>query len=107
MAPLSRPDKCSYAHDGTRYKAHGNKSKPFKSCLDERLPELLLHYKAKNFPISLSEDETKKWEEYRLSRLKRQEPYFLKELERIAMDEKNSFIVEELKLWYESLAPEL
>lgn len=74
---------------------------------DERLPELLLHYKAKNFPISLSEDETKKWEEYRLSRLKRQEPYFLKELERIATDEKNSFIVEELKLWYESLAPEL
>lgn len=74
--------------------------------IDERLPELLLHYKAKNFPTSLSEDETKMWESYRLSRLNRQEPKFTKELELIAKDEQNSFIVEELKLWYESLAPD-
>ena len=74
--------------------------------IDERLPELLLHYKAKNFPTSLSEDEVKIWETYRLSRLNRLEPKFMKELELVAKDEKNSFIVEELKLWYESLAPD-
>lgn len=80
---------------------------------DERLPELLLHYKAKNFPRTLDENEEKKWEEYRLARLKRQEPKFIKELEMIGrkiengeITQEKSFIVEELKLWYESLAPE-
>jgi len=74
--------------------------------IDERLPELLLHYKAKNYPKSLSESEEKTWEEYRLKRLSRMEPKFMKELEYIAKNKKNQFIVEELKLWYESLAPE-
>lgn len=80
---------------------------------DERLPELLLHYKAKNFPKSLDENEQKKWEEYRLARLNRQEPKFIKELESIAkkiekgeIPAEKSFVVEELQLWYESLAPE-
>lgn len=66
---------------------------------DERLPELLLHYKAKNFPRSLTDDETKKWQDYRRARLERQAPKFLKELEEISDD----FIKEELKLYFESL----
>lgn len=67
--------------------------------IDERLPELLLHYKAKNFPKALTEDESKKWQEYRHARLERQSAMFLKELEQVTDD----FIKEELKLYYESL----
>lgn len=66
---------------------------------DERLPELLLHYKAKNFPRSLTEDEVKKWQAYRKTRLERQAPAFLAELEKVTDD----FIKEELRLYFESL----
>lgn len=84
---------------------------------DERLPELLLHYKAKNFPSSLAEDEVMQWEKYRTERLKRQAPKFLEELQRIQQDlakdrpwggksvEECAFLAEELMLWYESLQP--
>ena len=74
--------------------------------IDERLPELLLHYKAKNFPSSLDESESKKWEEYRVARLKRQEPAFLKQLEDLKKNNADPYILEELSLWYQSLAPE-
>lgn len=84
---------------------------------DERLPELLLHYKAKNFPSALAADEVEKWEAYRTKRLARQSETFLKEIARIqqslARDEtfgnktpdECAFLVEELLLWYESLQP--
>lgn len=69
--------------------------------LDERLPELLLHYKGRNYPESLSEEETAKWEAYKKARLERLAPKFLEELEQnYARDE---FISEELKLYFESL----
>ena len=68
---------------------------------DPRLPELLLHYKGRNFPESLSEHEAKKWEEYRQARLMRLAPRFMKELESIY--KKDEFIAEELKLYFESL----
>lgn len=68
---------------------------------DERLPELLLHYKAKNFPKSLTEDEEEKWQAYRHARLTRQSESFIKELEKFA--NQNPYITEELKLYYESL----
>lgn len=67
---------------------------------DERLPELLLHYKGRNFPETLSETEREKWENYRTLRLKKQVPKFLDELELV----KDDFIKEELKLYLESLA---
>lgn len=73
---------------------------------DERLSDLLLHYKAKNFPSSLSESEAEEWEKYRVSRLARQEPVFLKELEELQKRGDKDYIVTELKLWYESLAPD-
>lgn len=69
--------------------------------VDERLNDLLLHYKAKNFPKSLSEDEEKKWQEYRNARLNRKVPTFLAELEKL--HDKDEFVAEELKLYYESL----
>jgi len=76
---------------------------------DERLPELLLHYKAKNFPTSLTASETAKWQTYRSARLSRQAPLFIQELNRFAADpdvsshSEKSYLLEELKLWYESL----
>ena len=84
---------------------------------DERLPDLLLHYKAKNFPRTLAEDETKTWEAYRLARLNRQLPSFTKQIEEFQTLLANGidtnsrgqkidpFILEELSLWYQSLQP--
>ncbi|MBR3172737.1 exodeoxyribonuclease I [Candidatus Saccharibacteria bacterium] len=66
---------------------------------DERLPELLLHYKGRNFPQSLSEAEMEKWEVYRKQRLERQTPKFLAELEAV----KDDFVKEELMLYFQSL----
>ncbi len=68
---------------------------------DERLPELLLHYKAKNFPKTLTKKEEEKWQIYRHARLTRQSEAFVKELEKLS--DKNPYIAEELKLYYESL----
>lgn len=67
---------------------------------DERLPDLLLHYKGRNFPETLSEQEAEKWEAFRRARLERQLPRFLAELETVEDD----FVKEELKLYLESLA---
>ncbi len=67
---------------------------------DERLPELLLHYKGRNYPSALSEAEAKEWEKYRRARLERQLPKFLAELENV----KDDFIKEELRLYLEGLA---
>ena len=68
---------------------------------DERLPELLLHYKGRNFPKSLSEAEAAKWEEYRHKRLERLAPTFLSELSQNY--DRDEFVGEELKLYFESL----
>lgn len=66
---------------------------------DERLPELLLHYKGRNYPQTLSESEMEKYEAYRQARLERQAPMFLKELEKVTDD----FVKEELLLYMQSL----
>ncbi len=71
--------------------------------IDERLPELLLHYKARNFYDALTEDEQTKWEEYRRARLIHQSKAFLEDLEKQANDGMDDFLIEELKLWYESV----
>lgn len=82
--------------------AESNKLADFQPDFDdERLPELLLHYKGRNFPETLSESESKRWEEYRKARLERQAPKFLAELE--GLYEKDEFLAEELKLYFESL----
>ncbi len=66
---------------------------------DPRLPELLLHYKGRNFPECLSESEAEKYDEYRRRRLEKQVPQFMKELEVITDD----FLKEELLLYLHSL----
>lgn len=74
---------------------------------DERLAPLLLHYKARNYPRSLSEDEVVQWESWRSDRLRTRLPGFLKSLQAAfsQSDEDQRFIIEELQLWAESIMP--
>lgn len=76
---------------------------------DERLPKLLLHYKARSFPKSLSADEKTAWEAYRAQNLQKMLPKFIEEMEEVLKRELSSeqeFILEELKLWFENVMPE-
>ena len=68
--------------------------------IDERLPELLLHYKGRNYPETLSEDEMERYEQYRKERLQKQLPKFMEELEKMEDD----FLKEELTLYLQSLS---
>ena len=75
---------------------------------DERLPSLLLHYKARSFPTSLNESEMVQWEQWRSERLKSQLPAFVAALQRNATstaDEEKQFLLQELQLWAESIVP--
>ncbi|HEY1085617.1 MAG TPA: exodeoxyribonuclease I [Candidatus Saccharimonadales bacterium] len=74
---------------------------------DDRLPELLVHYKARNFPNSLNESEQQSWEEWRANRLNDSLPKYLKSLQRLAAsgDQSKQFLLEELQLWAESIMP--
>lgn len=76
--------------------------------VDERLDGLLLHYKARNYPKSLSDDESSAWEEWRAARLHRQLPGFTKRLQELSTtvdDENKQFILQEMQLWAESILP--
>ena len=66
---------------------------------DERLPELLLHYKGRNYPETLSESEAEAYEEYRTARLQKLAPRFMAELEKVSDD----FVKQELLLYMQSL----
>lgn len=73
---------------------------------DERLAPLLVRYKARNFPNSLSADERDQWEQWRNARLQTGMPKYLKTLQDIAQRETDSnkqFLLEELKLWAENI----
>lgn len=73
---------------------------------DERLDPLLLHYKARNYPSSLSESEVAIWESWRSARIQAQLPSFVSSLERVStgtLSSHQQFIVDELKLWLESV----
>jgi len=75
---------------------------------DERLAPLLLHYKARNFPTSLAQEEVPAWEEWRAARLRRQLPDFaqrLHDLSQKVTDQDKQFILQEVQLWAESIVP--
>ena len=74
---------------------------------DERLPDLLLHYKARSFPKILSQDEVIQWEQWRAERIRRQVPGFMKSLQEIATKsgDDQKFLIEEMQLWLESVIP--
>ena len=75
---------------------------------DERLDELLLHYKARSFPRSLSADEMARWEQWRVGRIQRQLPSFLRSMQRLStsgLDERHQYVLQEVQLWLENIAP--
>jgi exodeoxyribonuclease-1 len=75
---------------------------------DERLAGLLLRYKARNFPQVLSDTDRADWEAYRSERLQADLPKFGQELHRYAVthnSERDQFLLQELQLWAESIAP--
>lgn len=76
---------------------------------DERLSELLLHYKARNYPQSLAEDEAVQWETWRANRIRQQLPGFVSRLQELsalhAHDDQKQYILQELQLWAESIVP--
>ncbi|MES2876333.1 MAG: exodeoxyribonuclease I [Patescibacteria group bacterium] len=74
---------------------------------DDRLQDLLLRYKARNFPASLSEDDVAVWEAWRSQRLSTQLPSFMKSLQRLATSSTDDqrFLLEELQLWAEAVLP--
>ena len=76
---------------------------------DERLLELLLHYKARNFPKSLSESEGQEWETWRTKRLEARIPVAVESINRLYgqpdLAESQKFILSELSLWIESIMP--
>jgi len=76
--------------------------------VDERLDLLLLHYKARNFPKSLSEEEAIEWEKWRSDRITNGLPAFMSSLQKISSttnDENKLFLLKELQLWAESIMP--
>lgn len=75
---------------------------------DERLAPLLLHYKARNYPKSLSQDEAGEWEKWRTGRVMKQLPPFMQSLQKLAAsesDENKQFVLQELQLWAEAIMP--
>ncbi len=75
---------------------------------DERLLQLLLRYKGRNFAQSLNETERADWEAYRTARLQADTARFSQELARLAAanpTQRDQFLLQELQLWLESIAP--
>lgn len=81
---------------------------------DERLPKLLLLYKARQFPKSLTDAEQKAWDEYREQRLfageasSRIAKYFtrIQELsQQSSMSQSDKYLLEELSLYGQSITP--
>lgn len=73
---------------------------------DERLPELLLHYKARNYPKALSKEEAKQWEDWRNSRISSKMPSFVKAIEKVSegdLSTSQQFVLQELQLWLEGI----
>jgi len=75
---------------------------------DERLTSLFLRYKARSFPKTLSGDEIASWEQWRTARIQKQLPGFMKSFQRLSksqLSDEKQFILQELQLWLESIAP--
>ena len=81
---------------------------------DQRLPEMLFRYRARNASVTLNDEEQADWEKHRYNRLVMGEDGFLnlqkfgQELERLwttNLTQDERFILEELKCYAESIAP--
>ncbi len=80
---------------------------------DDRLKQLWLRYKARNFPKTLTDEERTLWEQYRAQRIKSGPGMTLaKYMNRLASlaqenvkDKQKAFLLEELQLYAESIIP--
>jgi exodeoxyribonuclease-1 len=75
---------------------------------DKRLHQMLVRYKARNYPGSLTDSERAEWEAYRAERLKRGLPHFINELQKASQlhtDADSQYVLEELRLYAESIMP--
>lgn len=75
---------------------------------DKRLHQMLVRYKARNYPTSLSDAERAEWEKYRATKLQKALPHFAEELQKAAAkhsDSNSQYILEELHLYAESIMP--
>jgi exodeoxyribonuclease-1 len=75
---------------------------------DERLDDLLLHYKGRNYPKTLSQEEYESWEVWRANHINKMFPAFSNSLTRLLSSDVNSeksYLLQELQLWAESLLP--
>lgn len=75
------------------------------SFVDDRLSELLLRYKARWFPESLNADERTQWESYRAERIQKGIPVYMETLQKLAGTISDTYVLEELQLWAESIVP--
>jgi exodeoxyribonuclease-1 len=78
------------------------------SFADERLPQLLVRYKARNYPQTLTATERAQWEQYREARLKADLPGYYQELEQLTqspdLTDAQRHNVSELDLWAQSIS---
>jgi len=77
---------------------------------DDRLKNLLVLYKARNYPKKLSDDERSVWEAFRITRLQKQWPGYMQRLQELAgsgLSEEKLYLIEELRLYAESIMPAL
>lgn len=73
--------------------------------VDERLTQLLIRYKARNYPQSLSDDERTAWETYRTQKLQSTLPRYLETLTKMSKGPFDAYLLEELQLWAEAIMP--
>lgn len=77
---------------------------------DERLAELYPRYRARNFPQAVTDTDRGLYEAYRVARLQRTIPSFMREItaisQRTDLTSHQNYILQELQLWLESVMPE-
>lgn len=73
--------------------------------VDDRLTHLLVRYKARWYPQTLSDEERIVWEEYRTQKLQSIMPRYFETLQKMAAGPFDKFILEELQLWAEAIVP--
>lgn len=77
---------------------------------DERLAELYPRYRARNFPQVVTDTDRGLYEAYRVARLQRTIPSFMREIttisQRTDLTSHQNYILQELQLWLESVMPE-
>ena len=92
---------------------HGQLAHAYPAFEDERLPELLFRYRARNFPEGLSDEEAARWEVHRAERLfdgaggARTVDQLFDEIDRLSADadERGDSILGALYDYAESIAP--